>query len=184
MFEYDDNITLPCIRLVFEKHNIPLISTHDEPTIFLFENNIGHAQSQEDIFHTSNPTTPTYYSFGSIINSNTHQDAPIHTAPTIHVCNHHIPYQSTNQYDFINHISTILNKNNSKGLYHLQINTNIQNDWGASDSVTNLKSILHDYHDITPYPIGGISTNGPAIHYTGFEYLHWTSPTHQINLVP
>ena len=90
--KYDDNITLPCIRLVFEKHNIPLISMHDEPTIFLFENNIGHAQSHEDIFHAPNPTTPTDYSFGSIINSNAHQDEPVHTTPTIHVCNHPIPY--------------------------------------------------------------------------------------------
>ena len=122
---------LPCVKLVFEDEDIPLICMHDDPTIFLYEITIGHAQSPHDIFHTSKVINPTDYFFGSIVNSNIHDFTPLHTTPTIHVCTHPVPYKPTNKHNFINHISNVINKNNKKGLYSLKINTNIQNDSGA-----------------------------------------------------
>lgn len=92
----------------------------------------------------------------------------MHTPPTVHVCNHPITYHNSDNPDFFNHISTVINKIHSKGLLSLQINTDIQNDSGANRSVTTLKNILHDCRDITPYPIGGINTTGLAIHCIGF----------------
>ena len=141
-------------------------------------------QSHDDIFHISNHITPSEYSFGSILNSTIHNDFNVHTIPTIHVCNHPIAYQPSNKQNLVNHISHVLKNKKLKGLYSLEINTNIQNDSGANRSVTNLKSILHDYREITPYPIGGINNNGPAIHCTGFGYLYWYSSTSQLILIP
>ena len=139
---------------------------------FLYENNHGHAQSHEDIFHPLIPSTSTNYSFSSILNSTSIKSLPTHS-PTVHVSNHPIPYHTTNRNDLVNEISTVINKADTTGLYSLQINTDIQNDSGANRLVINLQTILHDYRDIPPYPIGEITASGPAIHCTRFEYLHW-----------
>ena len=59
-----------------------------------------------------------------------------------------------------------------------------QNDIGANTSVTNVKSSLLLYQDITPLAIGGVNKDDPAISCTGKGYLRWTAQNGNSLLVP
>ena len=49
----------------------------------------------------------------------------------------------------------------------------IQNDTGANKAVTNNKKILYVYHNIDPYPIGGVNVDNVAITCTGEGIIPW-----------
>ena len=46
-----------------------------------------------------------------------------------------------------------------------------QEDNGANRTCTNNKQLLVHFQDITPYPINGVNSDGPALHCTGIGYL-------------
>ena len=60
----------------------------------------------------------------------------------------------------------------------------IQDDIGANQNVTHIKSIIHDYVDIEPYPIGGVKADDVAIICTGKGYLPWLSKEGVLSMVP
>ena len=51
----------------------------------------------------------------------------------------------------------------------------IQNDTEANKNVTSDKSLLYNYEDIAPNPIGGVKEDDVAIVCTGKGFLQWLS---------
>ena len=60
----------------------------------------------------------------------------------------------------------------------------IQNDTGANENVTCIKSIIHNYVDIDPYPIGGVKADEVAIRCTGKGDLPWMSKEGVCLMIP
>ena len=60
----------------------------------------------------------------------------------------------------------------------------IQDDIGANQNVTHIRSIIHGYVDIEPYPIGGVKVDDIAIVCTGKGYLPWLSKEGVCTMVP
>ena len=74
--------------------------------------------------------------------------------------------------------STFLNDKNTK----ISICTDtIQNDTGTNKVVTNNKEIMYAYHDIDPYPIGGVKADNVVITCTGEGLLPWE--TLEVNII-
>ena len=68
------------------------------------------------------------------------------------------------------------------GIYKANISV-AQEDNGANRTVTNNKALLVHFKSITPYPINGVSADGPAIHCTGIGYLPWKNDDGQVLLI-
>ena len=60
----------------------------------------------------------------------------------------------------------------------------IQDDTRANQNVKHIKSIIHDYVDIDPYPIGGVKADDVAIVCTDKGYLPWLSKEGVLSMVP
>ena len=58
----------------------------------------------------------------------------------------------------------------SNGIYRIHLEV-AQNDNGANRSVTNNRRLLVNFQPIKPYPIHGVSADGPALHCTAVGYL-------------
>ena len=58
-----------------------------------------------------------------------------------------------------------------------------QEDNGANRTCTNNKQLLVHFQDITPYPINGVNSDGPALHCTGVGYLPWKNGDGQLLLI-
>ena len=131
-----------------------------------------------------------YHTYGSIMTDNLRvQYNKIdnnETPNTSYILPKSVPKDSTQSSNIMHlhdHISTAFDSTH-QGLYKFQINTQIQNDSGANRSVTNLLSLLHNFKEIDPYPIGGVNSETPAIYCTGFGYLKWHSEDKQLIQVP
>ena len=97
---------------------------------------------------------------------------------------------STNNTHFENNIpkdipttTTKLPNKSIKSLKNIQILKG-QNDIGANASVTNNKDSILLYQAITPYSIGGVQKDDPAITCTGKGYVVWKSRGGDNLLVP
>ena len=64
-----------------------------------------------------------------------------------------------------------LKQNN--GIYRVQINQEVQNDPGANICITDNKSLLFRYSNISPKAVNGCSKDGPALQCEGVGYLPW-----------
>ena len=51
----------------------------------------------------------------------------------------------------------------------------VQSDTGANQNVTSIKSMIHNFEEIEPYPIGGVKANEVAIVCTGRGQFPWVS---------
>ena len=101
-----------------------------------------------------------------------YKDTPPHTTP-------HIPTLNGAKVS----IDTI------KAATHQPVSTTvriipIQDDIGANQNVTHIRSIIHGYVDIEPYPIGGVKADDIAIVCTGKGYLPWLSKEGVCTMVP
>ena len=74
--------------------------------------------------------------------------------------------------DIHKHISSVVKSSNTDGLYLLQLDTMIQKNSGGNRFITNHQSLFNTYHDIEPYPTGGINNTAPTIYCTIFGLLH------------
>ena len=59
-----------------------------------------------------------------------------------------------------------------------------QNDIGANASVTNIKESILLYRDISPFAVGGVQKDDPAITCTGKGYILWQSTSGESLLIP
>ena len=188
----NDNTNLPTVNIVFEHDTIPIISTINN-----YSNNLNYIDENynvklpDDIFITKNDILNTNYRiYGSIMTeeiSSKHDkldnNNPPQTSYILPTKNNQVTTSASQTTQLHDHISTAFNTTH-RGIYKFQINTQIQNDSGANRSVTNLLSLLHNFKQIDPYPIGGINSETPAIYCTGFGYLKWHSEDKQVLHVP
>ena len=65
-----------------------------------------------------------------------------------------------------------------------RITIQVQLDGGANRSLTNDKSILHNYKEIARYPMMGIKDNDVALTCTGKGYIPWCATTGDLLYVP
>jgi dUTP pyrophosphatase len=70
---------------------------------------------------------------------------------------------------------------NTRGLYRQCLK--MQNDGGANRSITDQRTLLLQYEEITPYPINGVCDGRPALYCTGQGYLPWKSNSGEILLI-
>ena len=184
--DYNDNTKIPTVNLVFDTDKLPITSTtatHNNN--FLYIDNNYYVKSPDEIF--VNQTTNTCHSFGSIMTDNLRKQHTQHDKFDQHLTTYTLSNpntKSTQQVNLLDYISTTIDRTPHNGLYEFQINTQIQNDSGANRSVTNLISLLHNFKEIDPYPIGGVNSETPAIYCTGLGYLKWYSEDKQLIQVP
>ena len=80
------------------------------------------------------------------------------------------------------HYAKISKAINQKGIYRAQLEP-AQEDNGANRTCTNNKSLLVHYEDISPYPIHGVNSDGPALHCVGKGYLPWKNSRGQLLMI-
>lgn len=59
----------------------------------------------------------------------------------------------------------------------------VQNNTGANRNVTSIKSCIHAYEDVEPFPIGGVKADDVAIICTGKGLLPWLSKEGKLTMV-